>query len=364
MNKIAPVFLGITLMLSLVASCSSLQTEIIIKNDNFPMMNVWSYKNQEIITKLAIAEGWLAIGSENQVVAIDTITGSFLWRLGYSLESSSELVFSGEYLIITDITTRKILAITKSGEVVKSFFINSEETFEVLAAYSNFIFVKRIPSWSIEVYDLNSGKIIWSSIVDRGDTRINFDDSTDTVFFTTSGYISKQSVYTGDIIWKIDQETQSGFLNSGSLYYYSNTYANENGYIISVDAKDSDPIWKTNMLNIDLRINNFALLSNFLLASTNYGLIALDKNNGEIIWTSETEEYFYGKPIYINNLIYIRGTNTDTIYAIDPNNGQYVGFLKLGAPSIYGLSLEKDEVIYQYKNLLIVPYLDTVYVFQ
>ena len=358
----------ILVLILFLTSCGVSPKNQAIKNDDFPLLEHWKYSFDSPVYKLAVVEDWVAVGEDDGVTAIDVNTGKFMWNLEFPLDTVSELVFSSGNLIVADRNKTQIMAVNKSGKIVSRFNINSTESFQILAACSNYIFIRRVPSWNVEVYDAQLGKMVWEILVDRGDVSISCDSFIDNVYITTSSFISARKNSTGDEIWKIDAEARTGTLDSNRFYYYSEASSEENktlGFISAVDTQGYANIWEAKIpLGIRTSIYNMTAFNNILVASTDFGAIAINKEDGHEVWVSETNEFFYGKPILINNVIYIRGTNTKVIYAINPENGQYLGYLRLGEQSLFGLSQRNNDIVYKFAELLIFPFENTVYAYQ
>jgi outer membrane protein assembly factor BamB len=356
-------FLIAILLIVLLTSCKVSPKNQLIKNENFPLSERWSFTSSVPIYKLAVGEGWIAVGEDDGITAIDINTGKFMWKLEFPLDTISELVFSEGNLIAANKDKMQIMAVNKLGKITSSFYLHSSESFQVLAAYSNYIFIRRVPSWNLEVYDMQSGNNLWEISVDRGSVSINYDSSKDNVYITTSSFVSARKIATGDEVWKINEVIRTGVLDLDTIYYYSE--ASNKGFVSAADAQNSEKIWKTEIpLDIRTSVYNLTALNDILFVSTDFGAIAINKKDGHEMWISETNDFFYGKPILINNVVYIRGASTKMIYAINPENGQYLGYLKLDKQSPLGLAQRNDDIVYKSGEFLIFPFVNTVYAYQ
>jgi outer membrane protein assembly factor BamB len=259
----------------------------------------------------------------------------------------------------------QIDVIDKTGKLVyKVNLALQEESEQILAVYSDYIFVRRFPSWNLEVYNMWTGIMVWDLVVHRATVTVNYDSATEIVYITTTNFISAREIATGNEIWRIDKVTRTGILDSGVLYYYSETSA-DSGSISAVDIKNRDKTWKAEMLLKNRAVYNLMIFDDTLIVSTDVGLIALNKKYGHEMWKSETKDFFYGKPVLINNVLYARGTDTRIIYAISPENGRYLGYLHLGHPPLLISTFHKEyDIVYKYGDLLIFPFEKTVYAFQ
>ncbi|MBV6397147.1 MAG: Outer membrane protein assembly factor BamB [Anaerolineales bacterium] len=362
--KITVVVLVVSAVL---LSCGFFQPSQVIENEKFPLDELWSVNFNIPVYKLAASNEVIAIGTSNGVQAIEASTGKSLWILDFPLDTDSILAFTGNNLVVADSAAKQIIIIGPEGNEIRRFNLDSEGDFQVLAVHSKFVFVRTVPSWNLEVFDLQTGMKNWQILVDRGDVSISFDSASEVTYITTSSFVGAYDATSGNEIWKFSSETRTGVLDSGVLYYYSeDTKNNKNvGYISAIDIQDGSQLWSVEIpLEIRTAIYNLATFNDLLIASTDFGLIALSKIDGHEIWQSETNEFVYGKPITINDFLYARGTNTRILYAISPDNGSYVGYLKLGTPPLLATSQRENDILYRSGDRLIFTFGKLVYAYQ
>jgi len=361
--------LAISFLISVIlVSCGAPSTNQTIESDGFPLEEHWSYDLGVPIYKLAVTDEIIAVGRSDGVTAIDVETGKLLWSLDFSLATDSRIAFTEDSLIAANSIKKQILIIGKKGEEIKKFNLDSTESFEILAVYSRFVFVRRIPSWNLEVYDLHKGIKAWQIFIGRGSTSISYDLEADIAYVATSSFIGAYNARNGDKIWKFSNVARAGVLDSGTFFYYSEGSKTNNkkaGYIYAMDAQEENQLWSMEIpLQIRTSIYNLTIINDMLVVSTDFGLIAINKIDGSEMWQSETNEFFYGKPIMISDIIFIRGTNTKVIYAISPDDGQYLGCLNLGTPFLISTSQRENDILYKSKQFLIFTFENLVYSYQ
>lgn len=356
-KKLIPIIVTIFIF---VMSCGVFEADTSITSSNFPMKERWSSKFDGTIYGLGVAGDWIAVGQPNGVTAIDTESGEEMWTMNFALDIDSQLNIS-DGLLITASTTQ-LLVIDKSGRRISTIdFDPRRGSVQIVATYSHYVVVKRVPPYVLEVYDIESRKLAWEVAIDRGSESVNYDSSTDIIYITSSRFVGAYSATNGNLLWKITTVARTGVLDSGKFYYYSES-SQDMGRISAMNSLDATQLWIIAVpLKIRTAIYNLTIVGNLLVASTDYGLITLDKNSGNELWQSETNDFFYGDPILFDDILYSRGTNTNTIYAINPENGIYLGYLYLGSPGI--ISHREYELIYKSGNFLIFPYNDTVYAY-
>ncbi len=359
-QKLLPLF-----MLIFLLACSSLsQAGPRIINESFPLMQRWSLPLKGRVYRLAVSDDWIAASQSNSITAIDTKTGKLMWELSFPVDINSLLLFLNGNLVVASADQMKV--INQSGEELSTIdFDSPKESAEIVAGYSDYVFVRRTPSWTLEVYHLPTGRLVWEIYVGRGGLSISFDDITDIVYLTTTFFISANDISNGNQIWRIDENPTTGTYDSGVLYY--STQLSKKNYTIQVSAIDTQSLklfWDAEIAQgLGNSLFNLTVFDDTLLASTNSGLLALDKKDGNPLWKSETSELFYGKPVVINDVIYIRGTTSSVIYAISPADGRNLGTLSLEKSSILSTSQDEYDIVYRAGDLLIFPFEDSVYAY-
>ncbi len=346
----------------LLTSCVSPDTHPVISEDKFPLSEAWSTTLEHQIYGVAILDDWIAVGKSYGIESINAKTGNAMWNLSFPLDTGSLLLFSDGYLITAD--SSQIKVIERSGkEAVTINMDPKRDRANIIAAYANYVFVVRVPSYILEVYNIKTGAIAWEKLVERGGVNINFDFDTNTVFITTSRFIGAYHTSDGSMIWEINQIVRTSTLDQGILYYYAITLEDEDtGHIIAVDSQNSNQLWQVDIpLGNPTAVYNLTVLNNALIASTDLGLLAIDKKDGHSLWQSETNDFFYGKPVLVNNVIYVRGTTSSLVYAISPEDGHYLGYLSLGESSLISLAQREYDLVYATDEALFFPYENTIY---
>src|SRR5215208_1292230 len=164
---------SLLLLISLLTACTPRPEHLEIRNENFPLTQRWSFPLSGRVYGLAVSDDWVVVGQSNDITAIDTETGSSLWNLSFPLDKDSLLLFLNGNLIVASSSYMKV--IDKSGEELSTInFDSPNERVQIVAAYSNYVFVRRVPSWKLEIYDIQRGALAWEIPVGRGGLSINF----------------------------------------------------------------------------------------------------------------------------------------------------------------------------------------------
>ena len=357
-------FLVIIPFVVLIMSCGISPKDQTITDQDFPLRKRWSaLLNGFDISRLAVSEDWIVASQSNGVTAIDTKTGNLLWNREFQVDIDSQLLFVNGNIVVANLDQMKV--INKSGEELTTIrFDSGDESAKIVAGYSEYIFVRRVPSWSLEVYQLSTGQLAWEIPFGRGSISISFDDKTNIVYLTSVDSVRAYDISNGNLIWEIDKNTATGALDANVLFYSSDLSKNEKILQVSaVDVQSLNVLWDTQITyGVRTKIYNLAIFDNTLLVGTDFGLLALNKKDGHELWQSQTNDSFDGEPVVINDVIYERSAGEYTIYAISPTNGQYLGYLRLGK-SLLPISHSEDSVIYATGELLIFPDKNTVYAY-
>lgn len=360
-QKLVPLLI----LIHLLTACNPNQVSSKIKSENFPLTQRWSFPLNGRIYGLAVSDGWVAVSQSNGITALDTETGGYLWDLSIPIDTDSLLLFLKGNLVVA--SSSQMLVIDQAGEELASInFDPPNERAQVVGGYSNYVFVRRVPSWKLEIYDIQTGTLAWEIPAGRGTQSITFDEITNTVYLTTTRFISAHDISNGNLIWKIDTNTNTGTFDAGVIYYSSDLLRNENIIPVSaVDVRSLGLLWGAQIpYGVRTSIYDLTVYENMVIVSSNFGLLSLDKKDGHELWQSETNDSFDGKPVVINEVLYTRGTNTSVIYAISPANGRYFGYLNLGDSSILSTSQAEYDILYQTGEFLIFPFENTVYAYQ
>ena len=359
-------FLVIILVVGLSMSCGIFPKDQTITDQDFPLRERWSVLlNGFGISRLAVSENWIVASQSNGVTAIDTKTGNLLWNREFQVDIDSQLLFVNGNVVVASFDQMKV--INKSGEELSTMrFDSRDESTKIVAGYSEYVFVRRVPSWSLEVYQLSTGQLAWDIPFGRGSISISFDDKTNIVYLTSVDFVRAYDISNGNLIWEIDKNTATGTLDTDVLFYSSDLVENENVLQVSaVDVQSLNVLWDAQIpYGVRTTIYNLAILDNMLLVGTNFGLLALDKKDGHELWQSQTSDSFYSEPVVINDVIYEGTLSPRMIYAVSPANGHYLGYLELGKSFLPGIGHLEDSIIYQTGELLIFPYKNTVYAYE
>jgi outer membrane protein assembly factor BamB len=344
-------------------SCGVFESDTSITSSNFPMKEVWSSKFDFAVYKLGVADDWIVVGQSTSLTAIDTESGQTLWKMDIILDLDSLLPISDDLLITA--SKNQLLVVDKTGQTVSTIdFDPKRGSVEIVGAYSHFVVVKRVPPYTLEIYDIESEKMIWEVQIDRGGESINFDPVTNTVYITSSRFVGAFDAVDGNSLWKKSTVARTAILDSGVLFYHWENEGGKMGYISAIDAQSSNLLWEIEMpFEIQDHIYDLSICDNYLVANTNFGMIVFDNKDGNELWRFNTTEFHYSNPVCMDKTLYARGYSTSKIFTFSLDGGYYLGVLNLGSPSLFDVSHPEYELVYKSGEFLIFPYENTVYAY-
>jgi outer membrane protein assembly factor BamB len=326
------------------------------------MKERWSSKLDGEIYKLGVAEDWIVVGQLNGVTAIDTKSGKTLWKIGLSLDADSLLLISDDVLVAA--SASQLFVINKAGEKLHTIDLQPKQSTEVVGMYAGYIFVYRRADGALEVYSIQNEALAWEITTHRGGVSVNFDPKTNIAFITSSGFVSANDITDGTEIWKVKTVARTGVLDSNVLFYHWEIESEKMGHISAVDTSNSARLWDISTpYAIQDNVFNLAILDNKLIVTTNLGVSAIDKKDGNELWQFRSTDFVYGNPVLINNILYTRGVTTSIIHAISIEDGSSLGRLNLGDPALFSFSQPDYDLVYKSGEFLIFPFEDTVYAY-
>lgn len=357
-KKLIPIVVTIFI---LVMSCGVFEADTSITSSNFPMKESWSSKFDGAVYKLGVTDDWIVVGQSESITAIDTESGKAMWTMDITLDTDSLLLISDDVLIAA--SSSQLFVINKAGEKLHTIKLSSKQSTEVVARYADYVFVYRRADGVLEAYSIQNEKLAWDIRTHRGGVTVNFDPSISTVYITSSSYVSANNIVDGSEIWKIQTVARIGVLDSGVLFYYWEA-PRITSHISALNAGNSIQIWDIETpYNLQDGVFDLSIFDNKLIETTDLGVAAIDKKDGNKLWQLKLTDFVYSKPMFISNVIYTRGITVSKIYAISIEDGRYLGSLKLGDPSLLSTSQPDYDLIYKSGEFLIFPYIDTVYAY-
>lgn len=320
-------------------------------NVKFPLVETSSFDLKSTIENVAVSDAWMAIQTSDSLRAIDINSLTTLWEMPFRVDNS----MVNQFLIIEDsflvaASKDEINLIDKAAKVTAINLSSSEEdVWKIIAVYPGYLYVLRGPNWILEAYDIDKNILLWKAVVGRGGTNVFYDSNSKTAYVTTrDNSIRAFDNSTGAVLWKQDGKAIYSAFEAGILYFCETTNVEDTYQISAMDVFTQKVLWRTKVEDVDA-VYKLTLYDNLLVVSTRRGIIALDKYSAVQIWHSISEDAFLAAPSGVNGVLYVKGAS-HTVYGINPNTGDVVGYIMFEGNSIIQPSFEARGELYSIPN--------------
>jgi outer membrane protein assembly factor BamB len=360
MRKINPLALFL-LSFSILQSCDSYSEYTPPINSNFPLNQTATYLPSDEIKRLAISNEWMVIYTQDKLTAIDIDTQQVLWSMDATINADTEGFNIVDNVLVTG-SKDQILIVDKAGQK-RELNLQPEEGFiiQIVAIYPNRIYLIRGPDWILEVYDISNNIQLWTTPVGRGAADVFYDSLKDITYLTTQE--KNLRVFdgsSGDILWEMDKSSLHSAFDGSVLYTVEKTN-NSNNYMFSaLNIESQKELWRSNVTSISV-VEMITIINNLLIVSGSNGIIALDSSSGAEVWRTQVGATVSTRPVEFDGYIYVRD-HRHTVYAISPDTGEVVGFVKhedmgdfhFGYETLQGVYRLGDGIIFNNRNSVVI----------
>ena len=308
--------------------------------------------------------GKVYAGSESSYInCFDENTGQFLWKHKAPTSSTPrdkgppESIFTTDGKVIVEGDGFSVLD-ANDGSLL---WENDDNFVDLIGVHENRVYTNYFPSFSC--FDADTGRRIWAT--DLSAEHVLFED--DKIFFYHP--FNNKGVYCldskdGSVNWQynIDSEVFPLSTSNSSLLF-----GDSDSYFYSLNKQDGELNWKTLVNNTSSNeykknAKPVATEDKVILVNNNYQYLALNLENGSIIWFSE----IFPVPIMSLTLgdrsIFV--TYARTIMAVDVNSGVEQWTNNFAVPVIPPIIVDNrvfiagevgDSAILAYDTLSIIP---------
>lgn len=328
---------------------------------NFPLERDSTIPVDGRIQEIAVADSWMAVHTEDKIIAIDIDTQVELWSMDFEVITyGTGFITNNDNLIAA--SSNQIVIINKLGKKREINLDSDVKTItRILTVSSNYLYVVGGPKWTLETYDVSTNKMLWKMDVGRTVGKVFYDSLNDVAYLTNDDSLRALDNLSGKLLWEMKGVFgQSTFFREGILYVSEPTNV-ENAYkLTAIKALDQKKLWEKDIVKpINYSVSNRTIIDNLLITS-GYGMIAINITNGEEVWAiSEIGEEFYTTPVYLDGVLYVKGLATGAIYAISVSDGAILGHARLENISSFdvasgGLDILKDGIVFNTRNSIII----------
>jgi outer membrane protein assembly factor BamB len=328
---------------------------------NFPLKKSQSIPIGETIRDIAIGDTWIAVQTNNSIIGLDIDTFATLWKIDVRVNVFGEgFKIVGDRLVTISEGQKLILVDRNGNKEEKALDDDVTTVVRIPGIYPDYVYVVGGSYWSLEVYDLVQDKMLWKSKVGRSIGPVFYDPANNIAYLTKDDSITAYENSSGKVLWKKENVYGRGALFDSGILYVSASSSVEGAFTLAaIEGVSQATLWEKDIVRpTDIKASDQTLIGN-LLIFRGYGMFAIDKTNGELVWTVPSiGEEFIETPVEFNGLIYIR-EDTGSVFAISLKDGTIIGHVKLEerdrSDKVYGgVHTLRDGIVFNTKNDLVI----------
>jgi len=166
--------------------------------------------------------------------------------------------------------------------------------------------------------DASDGSLIWSADVGDGLTDASAAIYENKIYLVRTNFLYCLNTFDGSQIWsEYISDGNSPFVEDGVVYV-----SKYGGLVHAFDADDGTQLWYT---NLGPAVWTAPTISGDLLycarGNTSYGLSALNKNDGTIVWDFDAPDHVKSSPCVADGKVFF-GCDNQELYALDALTGE------------------------------------------
>jgi hypothetical protein len=273
--------------------------------------------------------------------------------------------FGEGFQIVTDIlvtaSEEQIILIDKQGKKKEiDIDVDVKKILRILGVYSDYIYIVGGPEWTFEAYDIPQNKMLWKLRVGRKVGEVFYDPAVNMVYITSDDLVRAYDNSSGILVWeKAGAYGQGTLYASGILYVPLQNNVKNTFRLAAIEGRSQETLWEKDIsYPVDIKASHATVIDN-LLIYRGTGIIAVDKSNGGLVWTTPSVgEEFYDIPAEFNGVIYMKGIGTGTVYAISLDDGIILGHVRLediGTDGVSGrIFTLKDGIVFNTRHEIVV----------
>jgi outer membrane protein assembly factor BamB len=344
-------FLSLLSLSIILISCTLAGKENIKSN---PENIIWEFNLPSDIYEIDKYKNSIILSTDSNVYCINN-DGKLIWEKSINVSStnSSIKVFNNEIFIAEK---DKILQLSPQGIVINEISIKPEPSGNpiILGVDEQNIYILKYGEWYLEAYKIKSGDLGWSIFLDRGGADLfPLLNSGKVLAINTSGIVEisvidgSNNAYDNSKIYISSIDSDENFL-LGIKNEKANTWTL--GYL---DYHEHKWIWEISQPN---EIAYVVEIENVILVNINNKIEAFAKTTGQQLWSTIIDDQINSDPILIQEKLYLKGVNSNSIYVLSIVNGQQMDKIKIDKSNGLIIPLQNIELgIYGIGNYLIVP---------
>ena len=328
--------------------------------DQIPLQEYWSFQTKGVIrTTPSLGMGIIVLRTDEGIHAVDLSSGESKWYV--EIEND---VYVSPALIVDDLVIvangSDVLALdTATGAIRWETHGDSVQYGAIPVAYTDeYILVNR-NSLSVDAYNRSNGNLAWRVDTGRGGTPVYLENGS--LYILMNNQIKAIDGKTGSVNWEVPlgRFTASSF--SSGILYYVETIEDDTYSLVAFSVSSREKLWA---LSLTTRVNHIVLWEEYLLASTERGILALNAKTGDELWEYNIGADEYKTPVVMKDVVYLKGAISRTIYALSIADGKYLGRIVEGDPAWIATDLYFEIRPVIIGDLLILPSGDRLFAYQ
>lgn len=336
-----------------------------VPDAGFPYKQQWTYPANKKIWAVSGNNDIVALATDEKIVAISSINGGLLWEFPFKVDITVTCLLTEKGVVVATNREEMIVIDAKTGQLLWEINATSKfgGGFQVDSVSENYVIVERTASWTLEVYDIKTGKMFWETFGSRGGSGVYADEGFNLLILVGGQHSPRIfDLKTGELLSQQDRYTTESFVYEFPFVYYVRNEEKEIAVTIGgLDLHTMEEQWA---FYAGDKIYQLMLAGDKLVVSGENGLYVLSKN-GDLLWKADAHNLGEGindKAVGIGENIFATVRNTGKIYAWLPD-GQQVGALsfpgKGGLKQIFGTGVRiasggdlllviSDDALYAY----------------
>ena len=275
---------------------------------------IWKYDGKadlRSVANLAISNGILFCGYDDELVAIDAKTGQIKWKTEISGSISASIMTYNNLVVVGSYSDFISAFNTTSGKL--EWEIDAEGTYfqnkpaikeDVLYYASHQNFVRAI--------DLKSQSVAWKTENFRTNTSPSVGESSVYFAFNLTGSVYAVDRETGREKWRA-QLADMLAISTPSIGQENIFVSGRDGFLYSINKNTGQLAWKFNT-GSSISTSPIITKNTVYVGNSDGKFVAIEIETGEEIWSFETNGAIQNNPSMANGTIYIP---SDFLYAIE-----------------------------------------------
>jgi outer membrane protein assembly factor BamB len=320
-----------------------------IVDSGFSLHNTWAQpaKGKGIRCMSVSQDGIILFNTQQALNALQAKTGTVLWSNDDLADGCPELAIHDAFITLSDHSLARVEA--KTGVIQWQQPVENSSV-KIQTSSEKYV-VLNYASDRIDVYDTESGLLLWTLPAERGYVDIYISGD---IVYCVGNEIKAIDGKTGEIVWQQALDIGGNTLLAENMLFYEGDNTSD---VVAFDVSKRQEIWR---IQIDSGwVEELLINGDYLFLADSYYLYALHKQNGELIWQAKSSSPT-NLTVAGNNLVVLEGF-TRIVKAFDTHSGALKGEIYMSLPQML---LIKNDEISSWNDILFLYKKDTIYAYE